>query len=160
MRKTFIVNAIVMSLNCSVAVLVAICLASFVDRTLAADVPLTTAEAAKKVGEKVTVEFVIQSAGRNAEFQELYSEKEWKSDNCFFLRFSGPARERFAEVNIAEVSVYFLNETVRVTGEVKVLNIGDFKKPAIYVDNVEQIEVVTTNRDFTPTEKYQTPFVN
>lgn len=130
-------------------------LSAIVGNGFAADAPLNAKDAASKVGEKVTVECVIQSGGRNEEFQELYSEKDWKADDCFFVRFSGPARERFAEVNIPDVTAHFMDERVRVTGEVKVLNIGNFKKPVIYVEGIEQIELVTANREFTPTEKYQ-----
>src|SRR6185436_17901806 len=54
-----------------------------------------------------------------------------------------------------DVAVYFMEEKVRVTGEVKMLDFGDIKKPVIYVDSVEQIELVTTNREFTPTDKYE-----
>lgn len=139
----------------SIAFLVGLFLSTTVSRVIAADAPLTAKEAAAKVGEKVIVEFVIQSAGRNAEFQELYSDKDWKADDCFFIRFSGPARERFSEVNISDVAAHFLEETVRVTGEVKVLTIGNFKKPVIYVEQIEQVELVSTLREFTPTEKYQ-----
>jgi hypothetical protein len=155
MNRSLFVKSVAGCRNGTAVFLVASCLATLAGHSLAADVPLTSAEAAKKVGEKVTVELTIQSAGRNGEFHELHATKDWKTDGCFFLRFSGAARERFAGVNIPEVAVYFLDETVRVTGEVKELNLGGLKKPVIYVENIDQIEVVAAKREFTPTEQYQ-----
>jgi len=144
-----------MSRKHTITVFVSFCFVTFVEVVLLADAPLTAKAAAAKVGEKVAVEFVIQSAGRNGEFLELHSEKDWKTETCFFLRFSGPALERFAEVNIPDIALYFMDETIRVTGEVKMLNFGELKKPVIYIEEIEQIELVTKNREFTPTEKYQ-----
>ena len=103
MNRNLFVRIVVDIRICSVSFLIALCVVSCFERSLAADAPLTSAEAAKKVGEKVILELPIQSAGRNGEFLELYSAKDWKADDCFFLRFSGPARERFAErANVSE----------------------------------------------------------
>lgn len=144
-----------MDRNSTLTLLASFWLLTVVNVTLLGDAPLTAKEAAMKVGEKVTVEVVVQSTGRNAEFLELYSDKDWKAETCLFLRFSGPARERFGEVNIPDLATYFMDETVRVTGEVKELDFGELKRPVIYVEGVEQIELVTKNREFTLTEKYQ-----
>lgn len=144
-----------MGRNYILTLLVIFWLASVAHVALLAGAPLTTREAGMKVGEKVTVEFVVQASGQNAEFLELYSEKDWKAEGCLFLRFSGPARERFGDVNIPDIATYFMDETVRVTGEVKQLEFGELKKPVIYVEGVEQIELVPKKREYTPTEKYQ-----
>ena len=122
---------------------------------IAADGPLSVAKAVKKVGQKVTIELEVQSAGKNAEFQELYSTRDWQSEECFFLRFSNVACERFAAANIPDVAAYFLKEKVRVTGTVKIINVGKFRKPVINVEKVEQIVLVDAGRKFTSTEKYQ-----
>jgi hypothetical protein len=144
-----------MSRTCLLSLLVGFCMSAAENVALLAEAPLTAKDVAMKVGEKVTVEVVIQSSGGNGEFLELYSEKDWKAANCVFLRFSGPARERFGDVNIADIPTYFMDETIRVTGEVKELDFGELKRPVIYIETVDQIELVKKKRDYTPTEKYQ-----
>ncbi len=139
----------------TLTLLVSSWLVTFGNCVLLADPPLTAKAAAMKVGEKVTVEVVVQSAGGNAEFLELYSGKDWKAEGCFFLRFSKAARERFGDVNIPDIATYFMDETVRVTGEVKELDFGELKRPVIYVEAIDQVELVAKKREYTPTEKYQ-----
>lgn len=152
--RTFPASEVIMS-RYALILLSSLCLFVTVKAAVMAEVPLAAKQAAAKVGQKVILEVVVQSAGQNGEFLELYSEKDWKAENSFFLRFSGPARERFAGINVSDVAAYLMDETIRVNGEVKELNIGDVTKPVIYVDDVEQIEVIAKKREYTATEKYQ-----
>jgi hypothetical protein len=106
---------------------------------------LSPKQAAAKVGEKVTVEFLVQSTGYNqAGFWELYSEKNWDHPNNFFIRFPEKVWGKFRKLGLFKPENHFENKTLRVTGKVTLLQFGDArgKWPVIYVDDLDQVEVL------------------
>ncbi|MDB5392331.1 MAG: hypothetical protein JWM11_7977 [Planctomycetaceae bacterium] len=60
------------------------------------DQPLTPLEAAKKIGQVVTVELTARGAGLNrpVDSEELYSEALWTHSDAFKIRFIGPLRSK------------------------------------------------------------------
>jgi WD40 repeat protein len=108
-----------------------------------AEKPLTPAEAAKRVGEKVTVKFTVKGSGSSQGLLYLYSEASFNDDACFLLRFAEASKEKFKKLNILDIGKHFKGETVRVTGEVKAVNFtGSGERLVIDIDAVGQIEVV------------------
>ena len=92
---------------------------------------LSTAEAAAQVGEKVTVQFKVQSVGGRTNIY-LNSAKDFRSkDNFAVVIPSKLARGKFKGVS-------FEGKTVRVTGKVSKAN----DSPRIEVEEAGQIEVV------------------
>ena len=104
---------------------------------------LTPAEAAGKEGENVTVQFVVKGRGSNGEFVELYSEPQWNSDGCFFLRFPESVRDKFQKLAIPDVVPHFVDKRVRVTGIVQILRFADTEGsfPCIQIENPSQIQI-------------------
>lgn len=117
--------------------------------------PITSKDAATRIGDTVTVELAIRSAGRNAQFQELYSTLDWKEDACFFVRLSPAAQRQFADLNIPDIAAYFVDETVRVTGKVEEIQVGDYRRPALVLDRIDDIQLVPRQRNYVPTERYR-----
>jgi DNA/RNA endonuclease YhcR with UshA esterase domain len=104
------------------------------------DKPLTPAEAAKKVNEKVTVEMEVKSTGgTTARF--LNSETDFKDDKNFTVFIPKEALEKFAKVKIEDPAKHFKGKTVRVTGTVTLYR----DKPQIKVEDPDQIKVVDKN---------------
>lgn len=104
---------------------------------------VTPAEAAKRVGDKVTVEFQVKSAGSNPDgFLELYSEPSWQTAGCFFIRFSEATQAKFKKQKIPDVRQHFAEKVVRLTGEVKMLTFTVGTWPVIYIEDVGQIDIV------------------
>ncbi|HEX4606935.1 MAG TPA: hypothetical protein VH092_01895, partial [Urbifossiella sp.] len=99
--------------------------------------PLTPAEAAKKVDQKVTVELTVKSAGGKANVF-LNSEDDFKSDKNFTIFVSAKAVEKFKEAKVDDVGAHFKGKTVRVTGTVTLFK----EKAQIKVEEPAQIKVV------------------
>jgi formylglycine-generating enzyme required for sulfatase activity len=103
---------------------------------------LTPAQAARKVGQKVTVEFRVRSTGGNpaAGFPvELYSEEAWHRAGCFFIRFHKSKLKTFQELGIPDVARYFHGKLIRVTGTVTILRFSQGNFPCIQIDEPDQI---------------------
>jgi DNA/RNA endonuclease YhcR with UshA esterase domain len=98
--------------------------------------PITPAEAAKKVNEKVTVEMEVKSTGGNtARF--LNSEKDFKDEKNFTVFIPESSMEKFKKAKIDEPKTYYDGKTILVTGTVTLYQ----KKAQIKVEDPEQIKV-------------------
>ncbi len=99
--------------------------------------PLTPAEAAKKLNEKVVVELEVKSTG-GKDVCFLNSEADFKDDKNFTLFIPAAALETFKAAKIDDPKAYYKGKTVRVTGTVTLYR----DKPQIKVESATQIEVV------------------
>jgi DNA/RNA endonuclease YhcR with UshA esterase domain len=99
--------------------------------------PLTPAEAAKKVNEKVTVEMEVKSTGgKDAVY--LNTETDYKDAKNFTIFIPDSAREKFKKAKVEDPKTYYKGKTIRVTGTVALFR----EKPQIKVGDPSQIEVV------------------
>ena len=99
--------------------------------------PLTPAEAAKKVNEKVTVEFEVKSTGGKVVCY-LNSEADFKDAKNFTVFIPDTAIEKFKKAKIDDPREYFKGKTVRVNGAVTL----NREKPQIKVEDPDQVMVV------------------
>lgn len=99
--------------------------------------PLSPAEAAKKVNEKVTVEFEVKSTGGKTNGY-LNSEADYKDAKNFTVFIPEAALAKFKAAKIDDPREHFKGKTVRVTGTV-ILYQG---KPQIKVEGPDQVAVV------------------
>jgi alkaline phosphatase D len=99
---------------------------------------MTAAEAAKHVGEKVTVEMAVRNAGgtRDKKTVFLNSSADFRSKDNFTVVLRAP--EAFKAKGIDDPGAYFKGKTVRVTGTVALFR----EAPQIVVEDVGQISVV------------------
>ena len=102
--------------------------------------PLSPAEAAKRVGEKCTVEMEVKSVGvsKNGGIAFLNSEEDFKDEKNFTAFLGKEAVEKFKKAKVEDLAAHFKGKTVRVTGTVKLYR----ERPEIAVDDPEQIQVV------------------
>lgn len=103
--------------------------------------PLTPAEAAKKVDEKVTVEFEVRSTG-GKDNAFLNSEADYKSDKNFTLFLPKEALAKFKEAKVADPREHFKGKTVRATGKVTLFK----DKPQIKIEEPGQIKLVEAKK--------------
>jgi DNA/RNA endonuclease YhcR with UshA esterase domain len=103
---------------------------------------LTPAEAAKKLNEKVTVEFEVQSTGGNTN-NYLNSEADFKSDKNFTILIPKEAIAKFKAAKIDDPKTHYKGKLVRVTGTVT----ANKDKAQIRVESPEQIVVVEKKKD-------------
>jgi len=106
--------------------------------TLAQDKPLSPEEAAKKVGERVTVEMVVKSATLQESVCFLNSQEDFKDKNNFTVFLGRDALKKFKEAKIDDPAAHFKGKTVRVTSKVTLYR----EKPPIALDGPDQIQVV------------------
>jgi DNA/RNA endonuclease YhcR with UshA esterase domain len=99
--------------------------------------PLTPAEAAKKVNEKVTVEMEVKSTGGNSNCY-LNSEADFKDSKNFAVFIPQAAKAKFKAAKIDDPREYFKGKVIRVTGTVTL----NEDKPRIKVDSPDQIVTV------------------
>jgi DNA/RNA endonuclease YhcR with UshA esterase domain len=99
--------------------------------------PVTPAEAAKKVNEKVTVEFEVKSTGGKG-VCFLNSEEDFKDAKNFTVFIPEAAVEKFKAAKIDDPRTHFKGKTVRVTGTVTLYR----EKPQIKVETPDQIKGV------------------
>ena len=105
---------------------------------------LTPAQAARKFGETVTVEFRVKGTGTNAAgYAELYSEASWREPGAFFVRLP----------ESTEVARYS-GRMISVTGEVRTVQFRDLRRMVIYVPDAVQVAVLDPLPAFTPTAAY------
>jgi DNA/RNA endonuclease YhcR with UshA esterase domain len=99
--------------------------------------PITPAEAAKKVDEKLTVEMEVKSTG-GKDVCFLNSEADYKDAKNFTVFIPEAALEKFKKAKIDDPKTHYRGKTVRVTGTVTLYR----EKPQIKVEDPTQIEVV------------------
>ena len=99
--------------------------------------PITPAEAAKKLKEKVTVEMVVKSTG-GRENTYLNSEEDFKLDANFTIFLSKDVKEKFKKAGVEDPAAHFKQKTIQVTGTVILFE----KKPRIAVTEPAQIKVI------------------
>ena len=99
--------------------------------------PLTTAEAAKKLNEKVTVEVMVKSTGGNTNCY-LNSEEDYKDSKNFTVMIPEGVLEKFKKAKIEDPKTFYKGKTVHVTGTVTT----NRDKPQIKVEDPEQIKVI------------------
>ena len=99
--------------------------------------PITPAEAAKRLKEKVTVEMLVRSTG-GRENTYLNSEEDFKLDANFTIFLSKDVKEKFKKAGVEDPAVHFKQKTIQVTGTVILFE----KKPRIAVTEPGQIKVV------------------
>jgi len=99
--------------------------------------PLSPAEAAKKVNQKVIVEMEVKSTGGNTN-RYLNSEKDYRSDDNFTIFLPGAVLEKFKDAQIEDPAVYYKGKTIRVTGTVILVD----EKSQIKIASPDQIKVV------------------
>ena len=102
--------------------------------------PITPDEAAKRVGEKCTVEMDVKSVGvsKNGGVAFLNSEEDFKDEKNFTAFLGKEAVEKFKKAKVEDLAAHFKGKTIRVTGTVKLYR----ERPEIAVDDPEQIQVV------------------
>src|SRR5262249_8497227 len=107
----------------------------------AEDTPITPAEAAKKVNEKVLVEMEVKSTGgRNNHY--LNSEKDFNSDKNFTIFISKDHLEKFKKAGVENPSMHYKDKLIRFSGKVVLKN----QNPWIKVDDPDQIKIVTKEK--------------
>ncbi len=99
--------------------------------------PITPAEAAKKLKEKVTVEMRVKSTG-GRENTYLNSEEDFKLDANFTIFLSKDVKEKFKKAGVEDPAAHFKLKTIQVTGTVILFE----KKPRIAITEPGQIKIV------------------
>jgi DNA/RNA endonuclease YhcR with UshA esterase domain len=101
---------------------------------------LSPAEAAKRVGEKCTVEMEVKSVGmsKDGSVAFLNSQEDFKDEKNFTAFVGKEAVEKLKKAKVEDLAAHFKGKTVRVTGTVKLYR----ERPEIVVDDPEQIQVV------------------
>lgn len=99
--------------------------------------PISVADAAKKVNEKVTVEMEVKSTGGKGSYY-LNSEPDFKDEKNFTIFIPRNVSEKFKQAKIENPAEYFKGKTILVTGEVILYQ----KKVEIKIDEPEQIKIV------------------
>lgn len=99
---------------------------------------LSPAEASKKVGEKVVVEFVVGSTGGNNNFY-INTEKDFMNPNNLTIILPKPSKIKLMKTQkIDDLDKHFEGKTVRISGMVKLFE----GKPRIQVDEPGQITIL------------------
>jgi DNA/RNA endonuclease YhcR with UshA esterase domain len=100
---------------------------------------VSPADAAKKVGEKVTVEMAVKSVGRGKSgVYFLNSEPNFRTDGNFTLFIDKAAAARFKKAGISDPAEHFDGKKVRASGTVKLYR----DRPEIAIEDPKQIGLV------------------
>jgi len=99
--------------------------------------PLTPAEAAKKLNEKVTVQMLVKSTGGRSNCY-LNSEEDFNMASNFTIFIDKDAKERFRKAGIEDPGEHYMDKTIQVTGTVILFE----KKPRIAAAEPSQIKIV------------------
>ncbi len=99
--------------------------------------PVTPAEAAKKLNEKVTVQMLVKSTGGRSNTY-LNSEADFNLESNFTILIDKDAKEKFKKAGIENPAEYYKNKTIQVTGTVVLFE----KKPRIAAAEPTQIKVI------------------
>jgi DNA/RNA endonuclease YhcR with UshA esterase domain len=93
--------------------------------------PIGPAEAAKKVGEQVTLRMAVKSATLRSGVCFLNSEEDFKDAKNFTIFFD-------KEAKIDDPATHYKGKTIQVKGKVKLYR----ERPEIAVSGPDQIEIV------------------
>lgn len=106
--------------------------------------PLTPADAAKKLGQKCTVEMEVKSAGKSRDGKVVFlnSAQDFRADDNFTIMIGMRAVTRLKENKVEDAAAHFKGKTVRVSGTVSEYR----KKPQIIVNDPKQIEIVEKDK--------------
>lgn len=100
--------------------------------------PITPAEAAKKVNEKVVVKMEVKSTGgKNNHY--LNSEEDFKDPKNFTIFISKDYLEKFKAAGVENPATHYKGKVIQVTGTVVLEN----QKPWIKVQDPSAIQVIT-----------------
>ena len=99
--------------------------------------PITPAEAAKKVNEKVVVQMEVKSSG-GRDNRYLNSEEDYKDAKNFTIFIAKDDVEKFKKAGIEKPEVHFKGKTIEVSGTVVLQK----EKPQIQVKELDQIKIV------------------
>jgi hypothetical protein len=103
---------------------------------------LTTAQAAAKVGQDVTMHMKVRGTGTSTGgFLDLISETGYQHPDAFLIRISPKGQELFKEGKVADVARHFRLQIIKVSGKVKTVNFNFGKRQSIEVDAPSQIEI-------------------
>lgn len=102
--------------------------------------PLTPAEAVKRVDEAVTVEMPVRRAKCCAGCHDVFldSEENYRDPRNLGVAITETGRARFKELHIDDPVAHFKGKTIRVRGVVVLRD----NRPNIEVSDPEQIEIV------------------
>src|SRR5579871_448031 len=117
-----------------VGLLFVMCVAAAED---SAPKPITPAEAAKKVDEKVTVAMLVKSTGGRSNVY-LNSEEDFMSATNFTIFIGKDSKEKFKKAGTENPVDYYKQKNIEVTGKVTLYE----KKPRIEVTAPEEIKVL------------------
>lgn len=101
---------------------------------------ISTAEASRRIGEKVTLEMTVQATGGNPKKRFfLNSEKNFRDERNFTIVLEmGMAAEKFAAAKITDPARFYTGKTIRVTGTITKY----MDRPEIIVTDPMQIQIV------------------
>ena len=120
---------------CSIFLILGVCLQSGGGSP---DKVLSPSEAAKKVGEKVVVEFEVGSTGGNNNFY-INTEKDFMDPKNLTIILPKPSKIKFMKSQkIEDLDKHFQGKKIRVSGMVKLFE----GKPRIQVDEPGQITIL------------------
>jgi alkaline phosphatase D len=102
---------------------------------------VTTAEAASRVNEKVTVQLQVKSAGATKDGGRVFlnSAASFRDRNNFTVVLDKEGLAAFRQAGVADPKTHFQGKTVRVTGTVTLFN----ERPQIIVSDPKQIQIVS-----------------
>jgi DNA/RNA endonuclease YhcR with UshA esterase domain len=102
--------------------------------------PITVEEAAKKVNEKVTVEFEVKATGQTQDRKRIFlnSETNFRSAKNFTIVLEGETLEKLRKSDVKDPRTYYRGKTIRVTGTVILYQ----NRPEIKLADVADIVVV------------------
>ena len=104
--------------------------------------PLTPAEAAKRVNEKVVMQMEVKSTGGDNN-RYLNSEEDFKDAKNFTIFISKNDLGKFKKAGIEKPEVHFKGKLIEVTGTVLVQK----EKPQIKVEEPDQIKIVAKEKN-------------
>jgi DNA/RNA endonuclease YhcR with UshA esterase domain len=100
--------------------------------------PIGPAEAAKKVGEQVTLRMEVKSAALRETVCFLNSEEDFRDTKNFTIFLDKDALQKFKEAKIDDPAAHFKGKTVQVKGKVKLYR----DRPEIAISGPDQIQIV------------------
>ena len=104
--------------------------------------PLTPAEAAKRINEKVVMQMEVKSTGGDNN-RYLNSEEDYKDAKNFTIFISKDHLGKFKKAGIEKPEVYFKGKLIEVNGTVVLQK----EKPQIKVEEPDQIKIVTKEKN-------------
>jgi DNA/RNA endonuclease YhcR with UshA esterase domain len=115
---------------------------AFLSAAIAADdKPLGPVDARQKIGQKITVEMMVQAAKNRLEKRgEIYldSEPDFRDDKNFAVVITKAGAASLKEAGISDPAQHFKGKTIRATGTVKEVE----NVPRIEIDDAKQIQIV------------------